>query len=105
MTQYELSDRQAQAILDMRMVRLTGLEREKIEEEYQELKALISDLKDILANPKRIDSIIDEEMTEIADKYGDDRRTELMVGEALSIEDEDLIEEEERSEERRVGKE
>lgn len=95
MTQYELSDRQAQAILDMRMVRLTGLEREKIEEEYQELKALISDLKDILANPKRIDSIIDEEMTEIADKYGDDRRTELMVGEALSIEDEDLIEEEE----------
>src|SRR5699024_3847073 len=64
-------------------------------EEYQELKALISDLKDILANPKRIDSIIDEEMTEIADKYGDDRRTELMVGEALSIEDEDLIEEEE----------
>ena len=95
MTQYELSDRQAQAILDMRMVRLTGLAREKIEEEYQELKALISDLKDILANPKRIDSIIDEEMTEIADKYGDDRRTELMVGEALSIEDEDLIEEEE----------
>ena len=95
MTQYKLSDRQAQAILDMRMVRLTGLEREKIEEEYQNLKALISDLKDILANPKRIDSIIDEEMTEIADKYGDDRRTELMVGEALSIEDEDLIEEEE----------
>ena len=95
MTQYKLSDRQAQAILDMRMVRLTGLEREKIEEEYQNLKALISDLKDILANPERIDSIIEEEMIEIADKYGDDRRTELMVGEALSIEDEDLIEEEE----------
>lgn len=95
MTQYELSDRQAQAILDMRMVRLTGLEREKIEEEYQDLKALISDLEDILANPERIDSIIEEEMIEIADKHGDDRRTELMVGEALSIEDEDLIEEEE----------
>ena len=95
MTQYKLSDRQAQAILDMRMVRLTGLEREKIEEEYQNLKELISDLKDILANPERIDSIIEEEMIEIADKHGDDRRTELMVGEALSIEDEDLIEEEE----------
>lgn len=95
MTQYDLSDRQAQAILDMRMVRLTGLEREKIEEEYQELIALINDLKDILGDSERIDAIIEEEMIEIADKYGDDRRTELMVGEALSIEDEDLIEEEE----------
>src|SRR5690625_1545345 len=95
MTQYELSDRQAQAILDMRMVRLTGLEREKIEEEYQDLIALIADLKDILGDSERIDAIIEEEMIEIADKHGDDRRTELMVGEALSIEDEDLIEEEE----------
>ncbi|HLR92116.1 MAG TPA: DNA topoisomerase (ATP-hydrolyzing), partial [Atopostipes sp.] len=95
MSQYDLSDRQAQAILDMRMVRLTGLEREKIEDEYQELVALIADLTDILGNPERIDNIIEEEMIEIADKYGDDRRTELMVGEALSIEDEDLIEEEE----------
>ncbi len=94
MTQYDLSDRQAQAILDMRMVRLTGLEREKIESEYQDLIALISDLNDILSNPERIDEIIEEEMIEIADKHGDDRRTELMVGEALSIEDEDLIEEE-----------
>lgn len=95
MDKYELSDRQAQAILDMRMVRLTGLEREKIEGEYQELVALIADLNDILQNPERIDTIIEEEMIEVADKYGDDRRTELMVGEALSIEDEDLIEEEE----------
>ncbi|HLR88306.1 MAG TPA: DNA gyrase subunit A [Atopostipes sp.] len=95
MTQYELSDRQAQAILDMRMVRLTGLERENIEEEYQDLIALIADLKDILGDSERIDAIIEEEMIEIADKHGDDRRTELMVGEALSIEDEDLIEEEE----------
>jgi DNA gyrase subunit A len=94
MTEYDLSDRQAQAILDMRMVRLTGLEREKIEGEYQDLIALISDLNDILGNPERIDEIIEEEMIEIADKHGDDRRTELMVGEALSIEDEDLIEEE-----------
>lgn len=93
--QYELSDRQAQAILDMRMVRLTGLERDKIEGEYQELVSLISDLEDILSNPERIDEIIEEEMVEVADKHGDDRRTDLMVGEALSIEDEDLIEEEE----------
>ena len=94
-TKYQLSDRQAQAILDMRMVRLTGLERDKIEGEYQELVALITDLEDILNNPERIDSIIEEEMVDVAEKYGDDRRTELMIGEALSLEDEDLIEEEE----------
>ena len=94
-SKFKLSNRQSQAILDMRMVRLTGLEREKIEGEYQDLVSLISDLEDILANPKRIDSIIEEEMIEVADKFGDDRRTELMIGEALSLEDEDLIEEEE----------
>lgn len=93
--EYSLTERQAQAILDMRLVRLTGLEREKVENEYQDLVALIADLADILANPERIDTIIEEEMIEIEDRYGDDRRTELMVGEALSIEDEDLIEEEE----------
>ena len=93
--EYSLSDRQAQAILDMRLVRLTGLEREKVEDEYQSLLALIADLEDILSNQERIDNIIEEEMVEIADKFGDDRRTELMIGEALSIEDEDLIEEEE----------
>lgn len=94
MTNYHLTDKQAQAILDMRMVKLTGLEREKVEEEYQELIEWIADLKDILARPERIDAIIEEELTEVADKYGDDRRTELLVGEELSIEDEDLIEEE-----------
>ena len=93
--EYSLSERQAQAILDMRLVRLTGLERDKVEDEYQELMILIADLADILANPERIDTIIEEEMVELADKFGDDRRTELMVGEALSIEDEDLIEVEE----------
>ncbi len=93
-SKYQLTDRQAQAILDMRMVRLTGLERDKIEGEYQDLVALISDLEDILNNPMRIDRIIEEEMIEVADKFGDDRRTELMIGEALSLEDEDLIEEE-----------
>lgn len=92
--QFNLSDRQAQAILDMRMVRLTGLERDKIEEEYNGLLEKIAELKSILASPVRINQIIKEEMAEIAKKHGDERRTELLVGEELSIEDEDLIEEE-----------
>ena len=92
--EYALSDRQAQAILDMRLRRLTGLEREKIEREYQELIKLIADLADILANHERILQIIQDELEEIKQKYNDDRRTELMVGEVLSLEDEDLIEEE-----------
>ena len=92
---FEFSDRQAQAILDMRLRRLTGLEREKIENEYQELLTLIADLNDILANPQRIDEIIKTELGDIERRYGDARRTELLVGEVLSLEDEDLIEEEE----------
>ncbi|MCC5896040.1 MAG: DNA gyrase subunit A [Alkalibacterium sp.] len=95
MEKFGLSDRQSQAILDMRMVRLTGLEREKIEGEYQALKETIADLTDILARPERVHEIIATELEEIAEKHGDDRRTELLVGEALSLEDEDLIEEEE----------
>lgn len=91
---YALSDKQAQAILDMRLVRLTGLERDKIEEEYQKLIALIADLKDILAHEERVDEIIYNELLEIQTKFGDKRRTELQVGDVLSIEDEDLIEEE-----------
>lgn len=91
---YALSDKQAQAILDMRLVRLTGLERDKVEDEYQDLVAKIADFKDILAKPERIDAIIYQELLEIQDKFGDDRRTELQVGDVLSIEDEDLIEEE-----------
>ncbi|AET29468.1 DNA gyrase subunit A [Leuconostoc mesenteroides subsp. mesenteroides J18] len=90
---YALSDKQAQAILDMRLVRLTGLERDKIEEEYQKLVALIADLKDILAHEERVDEIIYNELLEIQTKFGDKRRTELQVGDVLSIEDEDLIEE------------
>lgn len=91
---YALSDKQAQAILDMRLVRLTGLERDKIEEEYQKLVTLITDLKDILAHEERVDEIIYNELLEIQTKFGDKRRTELQVGDVLSIEDEDLIEEE-----------
>ena len=95
MENYGLSDKQAQAILDMRLVRLTGLEREKIESEYQDLLKAIADYKAILASRERINQIIYEELLEIQRKFGDKRRTELMVGEVLSIEDEDLIEEEE----------
>lgn len=94
MADYALSDKQAQAILDMRLVRLTGLERDKVEDEYQELVAKIADFKDILAKPERIDAIIYQELLEIQDKFGDERRTELQVGDVTSIEDEDLIEEE-----------
>lgn len=95
MDRFELSDRQAQAILDMRLRRLTGLEREKIENEYQELLKLIADLTDILARPERVSEIIRTELNEVGTRFGDKRRTELLVGEVLSLEDEDLIEEEE----------
>ena len=91
---YSLSDKQAQAILDMRLVRLTGLERDKIEDEYQKLVALITDLKDILAHEERVDQIIYDELLEIQTKFGDARRTELQVGDVTNLEDEDLIEEE-----------
>jgi DNA gyrase subunit A len=94
MKEFELSEKQSQAILDMRLRRLTGLERDKIEAEYNELIALIADLADILAKPERVKTIIREEMEEIKKKYGDPRRTELLVGEVTSLEDEDLIEEE-----------
>ncbi|MGX7245442.1 DNA gyrase subunit A [Enterococcus quebecensis] len=90
---FEFSDRQAQAILDMRLRSLTGLQRDKVENEYQELLKLISDLNDILARPERVVEIIKTELGDIRDKYGDARRTELLVGEVLSLEDEDLIEE------------
>ena len=93
MTKFGLSDRQSQAILDMRLVRLTGLEREKIEDEYKKLTAAIADYKDILAHQERINQIIYDELMEIQKKFGDKRRTELQVGDITSIEDEDLIEE------------
>ena len=93
MAKFELSERQSQAILDMRLRRLTGLERDKIQSEYDELIALIADLADILAKPERVIAIIKEELDEVKRKFADDRRTELIVGEVLSLEDEDLIEE------------
>lgn len=94
MSRFQLSERQSQAILDMRLRRLTGLERDKIQSEYDALLALIADLKDILANPERVVRIIREELDEVKRKFADHRRTELMVGEVLTLEDEDLIEQE-----------
>lgn len=93
MSKFKLSERQSQAILDMRLRRLTGLERDKIQNEYDDLVALIADLADILAKPERVIAIIKEELEEVKRKFGDARRTELMVGEVRSLEDEDLIEE------------
>ncbi|MBO0364714.1 DNA gyrase subunit A [Streptococcus vaginalis] len=93
MARYELSERQSQAILDMRLRRLTGLERNKIQSEYDDLMKLIADLADILAKPERVVAIIKEELEEIKRKFSDERHTELMVGEVLALEDEDLIEE------------
>ncbi|AXT15643.1 DNA gyrase subunit A [Streptococcus thermophilus] len=94
MARFELTERQSQAILDMRLRRLTGLERDKIQNEYDDLLALIADLADILAKPERVIAIIKEELDESKRKFADARRTELMVGEVVSLEDEDLIEEE-----------
>ena len=78
----------------MRLVRLTGLEREKIDKEYDDLIALIQDLTDILANETRVLEIIEDELANIKLRFDDERRTELRVGELTNIEDEDLIEEE-----------
>ncbi|MGI6365735.1 MAG: DNA gyrase subunit A [Bacillota bacterium] len=90
MRNFSLSRVQAQAILDMRLHRLTGLEREKVEQEYREIQERIRNLKEILADPRKIDAIIVEELTEIADKYGDERRTRI-VNRDGELEIEDLI--------------
>ncbi len=91
MTTFQLSEKQAQAILDMRLQRLTGLEREKIEEEYQNLVKLIAELKEILANEEKVLEIIREELSEIKERFNDNRRTEIVTGGIENIEDEDLI--------------
>ena len=90
MENFDLFEIQAKAILEMQLRRLTGLQREKIENEYNELIALIADLKDILEKPERVRQIICDELTEIKEKYGDERKTEISDIE-LGIEDEDLI--------------
>ncbi|CAM3697658.1 DNA gyrase subunit A [Erysipelothrix urinaevulpis] len=91
---FGLTELQSKAILDMRLRRLTGLEQEKLESEYQEILAVILDLKDILANHARLLSIIEEELLEIKDKFGDDRRSVISDAD-IDMLDEDLIPEEE----------
>ena len=91
MERFNLSERQAQAILDMRLVRLSGLEREKIEAEYQELQVLIAELKAILADEAKIVEIIRTEILEVKERFNDARRTEITSGGMEMIEDEDLI--------------
>lgn len=90
MEQFALSEVQAKAILQMQLRRLTGLERDKIETEYNELLAMIADLRDILANESRIHEIIRQELSEVKEKYGDERRTEISDS-GMEMDDEDLI--------------
>lgn len=90
MDEFDMSERQAKAIREMQLQRLAGLEREKIENELNDLLTLIADLKDILENRDRILSIIEEELLQIKDKFADKRRTEIIQG-TFDLEDEDLI--------------
>lgn len=90
MEQFALSEVQAKAILQMQLRRLTGLERDKVETEYNELLATIADLRDILANESRIHEIIRQELSEVKEKYGDERRTEISDS-GMEMDDEDLI--------------
>ena len=87
---FKLSEKQAQAILDLRLQRLTGLEREKIEEEYQEVLKMIDWLKSVLADEGKIDKIIKDELLAVREKYGDERRTEITI-DTSEINVEDLI--------------
>lgn len=95
MSQFTFSEAQAQAILDMRLQRLTGLERDKIVSEYKETLALIERLRHILGSEQLISEIILSELRELKEKYGDERRTELVAAEAETLEAEDLIADEE----------
>ncbi|WP_434510901.1 DNA gyrase subunit A [Desulfitobacterium sp. AusDCA] len=90
MTRFGLSEKQSQAIVDMRLKRLTGLEREKIEEQYQELLKTIAYLRAVLASEKMVDGIIKTELTEIKDKFGDARRTQISI-DLSNMQIEDLI--------------
>jgi DNA gyrase subunit A len=93
-TRFKLSEVQAQAILDMRLQRLTGLERQKVKDELKELRQRIKELKGILADPSKVLALIKDELEEIRSKYSDERRTEV-GGEAEDLSMEDLIAEEE----------
>lgn len=92
--QFKLTERQAQAILDMRLRRLTGLERDKIESEYNELIAYIDELKAILADEEKLLQLVRDELIDVRERFGDERKTEIQLGGLDNIEDEDLIPEE-----------
>ncbi|MBI3170648.1 MAG: DNA gyrase subunit A [Chloroflexi bacterium] len=91
MTRFKLSELQAQAILDMQLRRLAALERWKIEEEHKQVRSTIEYLEDLLANPKKILALIKDELSELAEKYGDDRRTKISADAREDIHDEDLV--------------
>lgn len=95
MKEFKFSEIQAQAILDMRLQKLAGLERKKIEEELREVQALIKELESILSSKKKMRTIIKAELLEIAEKFGDDRRTKIVKGGVKMLSQEDLISDEE----------
>lgn len=97
MKEFKFSEIQANAILEMRLQKLAGLERQKIEDELNAVQALIKELKDILANPKKILSIIKKELSDISEKYGDERRTKVVKGGVKVLSIEDLIADEENT--------
>ncbi len=92
--EFKFSDKQTTAILEMRLQKLAGLERKKIEEELSQLQKLIKELKDLLKSPKKILAIIKKDLSDISEKYGDDRRTKIMKGGVKNISLEDMIPEE-----------
>ena len=95
MTKFKFSDRQATAILEMRLQKLAGLERKKIEDELAEIQKYIADLKAILASEKRMQTVIKKELADLHEKHGDDRRTKIVKGGVKNISVEDLVPEEE----------
>lgn len=94
MERFDLTEIQAQAILDMQLRRLAALERQKIEDEYKQLMRLIEELEDLLANPHKILEIIRTDLNEVAEKYGDDRRTRIAPDYEMDLSDESLIQDE-----------
>lgn len=97
MKEFKFSELQANAILEMRLQKLAGLERQKIEDELAEVQKTIAELKSILANPKKVLSIIKKELSDISEKYGDDRRTKVVKGGVKVLSMEDLIADEENT--------
>jgi len=94
MKRFKLSELQSQAILDMQLRRLAALERWKIEEEHKQVKALIENLEDLLAHPKKILALIQTDMRELAEKFGDDRRTRIAVDAKEELSEADLVQDE-----------